>query len=229
MTDSAGPRTPRYGVFLLPDPRTAAAVTTITTQIKAQYGLVSAAAFPPHVTLVGSLALAGDPDRALPDLESELGGVLAARKSFLVANAGVARLGNAIVYDVHERDGAPNSDLLDLVAVVRSAVLPRLAPTGAGALAADVREPGQWHGHLSLASHEMDERPELADEVVTYIEGLEVTPPNQFGAEVVALYRFEHPTWTGRWWTDLSWSHLRSWRLPRGSELSSAASRVAPS
>ena len=214
MTDSAGARTPRYGVFLLPDPRTAAGVTTITTQIKAQYGLVSAAAFPPHVTLVGSLPLVGDPYQALLDLESELEAVLAARESFLVANAGVARLGNAIVYDVNERDGAPNSDLLDLAAAIRSAVLPRLAPTAPGTLAADVREPSQWHGHLSLASHEMDERPELHDEVVTYIEGLEVDTPGRFRAEVVALYQFDHPTWTGRWWTDLRWSHLRSWRLP---------------
>lgn len=214
MTESADHREPRYGVFLLPDPRTAAAVTTITSQIKAQYGLVSAAAFPPHVTLVGSLPLAGDPDQALLDLESELEVALAARESFLMANAGVARLGNAIVYDVHERDGAPNADLLDLVASVRSAVLPRLAPTASETLAPDVREPGQWHGHLSLASHEMDERPELHDEVVTYIEGLEVTPPTQFRAEVVALYQFDHPTWAGRWWTDLRWSHLRSWRLP---------------
>jgi hypothetical protein len=207
-------RIPRSGVFLLPDPPTAAAVTTITTQIKAQYGLASAAAFPPHVTLVGSLPLAGDAEQALLDLKSELDGVLVGRKSFVVANAGVARLGNAIVYDVHERDGVPNPDLLDLVASVRSAVLPRLAPTASGTLAADVREPGQWHGHLSLASHEMDERPELHDEVVSYIEGLEVAPPTEFRAEVVALYQFDHPTWKGRWWTDLSWSHLRSWRLP---------------
>ena len=41
----------RYGVFLRPDPATSVAVTQITGQLRAQYGLVSAGAFPPHVTL----------------------------------------------------------------------------------------------------------------------------------------------------------------------------------
>ena len=45
----------RFGVFLRPDPKTCAAVTQITNQLRAQYGLVSAGAFPPHITLAGSL------------------------------------------------------------------------------------------------------------------------------------------------------------------------------
>ena len=47
----------RFGVFLRPDPKTCAAVTQITSQLRAQYGLVSAGAFPPHITLAGSLPL----------------------------------------------------------------------------------------------------------------------------------------------------------------------------
>jgi hypothetical protein len=46
--------TTRYGVFLTPDPATCAAVSTVTGLIRAQYGFVSAAAFPPHATLAGS-------------------------------------------------------------------------------------------------------------------------------------------------------------------------------
>ena len=45
----------RFGVFLRPDPKTCAAVTHITNQLRAQYGLVSAGAFPTHITLAGSL------------------------------------------------------------------------------------------------------------------------------------------------------------------------------
>jgi hypothetical protein len=37
----------RYGVFFTPDARTSAAVTTITGLVRAQFGLVSAGAFPP--------------------------------------------------------------------------------------------------------------------------------------------------------------------------------------
>lgn len=36
----------RYGIFLRPDARTCRAVTVVTDQIRAQYGLVSAGAFP---------------------------------------------------------------------------------------------------------------------------------------------------------------------------------------
>ena len=48
----------RHGVFLQPEAQTSAAVTTITTYLRAQYGIVSAGRFPPHVTLAGSLPLA---------------------------------------------------------------------------------------------------------------------------------------------------------------------------
>src|SRR4029450_14112930 len=39
----------RFGVFLRPDPKTCAAVTQITSQLQAQYGLVSAGGFPPPI------------------------------------------------------------------------------------------------------------------------------------------------------------------------------------
>jgi hypothetical protein len=48
----------RYGVFLTPDAKTSAAVTNITSFVQAQFGLVSARRFPPHVTLAGNLPLA---------------------------------------------------------------------------------------------------------------------------------------------------------------------------
>lgn len=216
MTDRPD-RAARYGIFLIPDPQTSAAVTTITTQLRAQYGLVSAGAFPPHVTLAGSLLLAGNPDQARSNLMGALDEVLADRRSFAMTNAGLARLSNSVVYDVHGRDGAPNTELLALTAVIRSAVTSRLAPTAPGTLAADVRGPNQWHGHLSLASHEMDERPNLHDEVFAYVQGLDVHPPPSFHADLVALYEFDHPDWAGRWWTEMSWAYVRSWRLQHGS------------
>jgi hypothetical protein len=27
------------------------------------------------------------------------------------------------------------------------------------------------------------------------------------------LYRFAHNTWTGSWWREMRWEHVRSWRL----------------
>ena len=64
----------------------------MTNQIRAQYGFVSAARFPPHATLAGSLPLAGDPSAALDDVGA-LDTALAGVRSFAVANAGLAWLG----------------------------------------------------------------------------------------------------------------------------------------
>ena len=36
-----------------------------------------------------------------------------------------------------------------------------------------------------------------------------------FHAETVALYRLTSPSWTGEWWRQMSWTHVRSWHLSR--------------
>jgi hypothetical protein len=68
----------RFGVFLRPDPKTCAAVTQITGQLRAQYGLISAGAFPPHVTLAGSLPVVVP----LAELIQLIGFVLRRKRSF---------------------------------------------------------------------------------------------------------------------------------------------------
>jgi 2'-5' RNA ligase len=206
----------RYGVFLRPDPRTCAAVTTIANQIRAQYGLVSAARFPPHLTLAGSLPLADDPDAALDRLLATLDAVLAGTPPVPIVNAGIGRLGPGLVYDLHRLPpDRPNEALVDLAAAVQSAVRPLLAPDEPGRLSADLHERDAWRGHVSLASHELVERADLRDEIEEYARGLEVAVPARFSAEVVSLYRFVHPSWTGPWWKDFEWTHVRSRRLGR--------------
>jgi hypothetical protein len=111
----------RFGVFLRPDPKTCAAVTQITTQLRAQYGLISASAFPPHVTLAGSLPVVVP----LAELIQLIGFVLRRAPRFTVQNLGVRRLGDsALAYDVSALDGAPNRRLNDLAGAVDSVVDP---------------------------------------------------------------------------------------------------------
>jgi hypothetical protein len=214
----------RYGVFLRPDPRTCAAVTAITSQLRAQYGLVSAAAFPPHATLAGSLPLDGDPRSALHRLVDAVDGALFGMQSFRVVNAGIAWLGAGLVYDIHdiptvdESDGArkiskPNYPLVEPFSRIDTSVRPLLAPVPDGQLAADVHECDAWRAHLGLATHDLFERDNLRDEVRDYAEALAVLVPSEFMADTVALYRFMHPSWTGRWWIDLQWEYVRSWHL----------------
>jgi hypothetical protein len=187
----------RFGVFLRPDPLTCAAVTRITGQLRAQFGLVSAGAFPPHATLAGSLPLAGPPE--------ELTDALASVATFPVRNHGLAWLNGGLVYDVH------GLEMEHLAATVDAAVRPLL--DSAPGLPADLYEPGRWHAHLSLGSHDLAARPDLHDEVEAYVRGLAVEVPAEFPAEVVAVYRLEHETWTGTWWRAMEWEHVRSLRL----------------
>jgi len=193
----------RYGVFLRPDPLTCAAVTRITGQLRAQFGLVSAGAFPPHATLAGSLPLAAPPEELIRALET----ALAPLAAFTALNHGLAWLGGGLIYDVH------GEAMAELAAAVDAAVRPLLGP--APGLPADLFERERWRAHLSLASHDLFERLDLHEEVEAYVRGLAVDVPAEFTAEVVAVYRLEHATWTGSWWRAMEWEHVRSVRLAR--------------
>jgi hypothetical protein len=45
------------------------------------------------------------------------------------------------------------------------------------------------------------------------VRGLAVDVPAAFPAEVIAVYRLEHATWSGSWWRAMEWEHVRSLRL----------------
>ena len=192
----------RYGVFLTPDARTSAAVTTITGLVRAQFGLVSAGAFPPHVTLAGSLALEVGEDELL----AAVAGVVRRRGPFPVQNNGIALLGDSVVYDVHDLDGAPNTHLTGLVEDLEPVLRPLLRASTD--LPPDLRGPGDWRGHLSLASHELVGQPDLRAEVEAFVRDLDVPCPNRFGATTVTVYRFASRAWTGPWWTTLRWERV---------------------
>ena len=204
----AQPEEVRYGVFLTPDAKTSAAVTTITSLVQAQFGLVSARRFPPHVTLAGSLPLAiGE-----AELFAVVDSVVAARSPFHVHNSGIDRLGDSVVFNVHNQmDQSPNTALVDLADDLARVLRPVLRTTSG--LPADLRGRDRWRGHLSLASHELIARPDLRDEVEQFIRQLETPCPSGFPAATVTVYRLQHRNWAGPWWTDFTWEHGRSFRL----------------
>ncbi|WGD37676.1 heme utilization protein [Lysinibacter sp. HNR] len=197
-----------YGVFLLPDPITASAVSTITFQVKQQFGLVSAAAFPPHATLAGSVAIPQDPEAVIAALNP----VLSGRRQFTVINGGIQRYATAITYDIDKNsDGTQNHNLLKLAVQVNEVLTPLAVPIEATLVQPFDKD--SFRAHLSLASHELVFRPDLSSEVEEFIRALPIVPPSEFDARIVALYRFTAPDWSGHWWENLSWEHLRSWKL----------------
>jgi hypothetical protein len=199
----------RYGIFLMPDAKTSAAVSTITRLVRSQFGLVSADRFPPHVTLAGSLPLIVDETQ----LATTLAEVTANHLSVAIYNSGVRRLGDAaVVFDVHhDASGHPNTALIDLAQDVTTAVRPLLARRAG--LPPDVRSHGDWRGHLSLASHDLVGRPDLRNEVEAFIRDLDQPYPPSFQASRVVIYRLQHPNWSGSWWHSFEWTYVRTVEL----------------
>lgn len=198
----------RYGVYLRPDARTCRAVTVVTDQLRAQYGLVSAGAFPPHATLVGSQPFGRDVTEVVQALTT----LLADRPAFDVHNAGVRGQGIGYVYDVAERpDGTLNQDFVQLAADVDAAVDP-FRRTMDSPPSNDFL-PEKWRAHLSLASHDLYGRPDLRDEVGAFIRDLDIDVPSGFRGDTVVLYRTASPDWSGRWWHTMTWEHVHTWTL----------------
>ncbi|WP_211124507.1 2'-5' RNA ligase family protein [Streptomyces yatensis] len=200
----------RYGVYLRPDPATCAAVTAVTSQLRAQYGIVSAGAFPPHATLVGSRHIVAPAEEIVAAVTRGLAGA----SPITVHNAGVRRQGVGLVYDVHHlADGVtPNAAFTDLAARVDQAVVPLEipAPNPMG----HQFDADTFRAHLSLVSHDMYVRPDLSEEVEEYVRGLPVPFPKSFPGNTVTLYRTRSDDWSGRWWQTLTWEHVHTWRLP---------------
>ena len=191
----------RHGVFLLPDARTSATVTRITTYLRAQFGIVSAGRFPPHVTLAGSLALCATE----ADLLAAVRDVVARHAVFSVSNAGVKQLwGSVLAFDVHEDgSGRPNSALLSLAVDITEAARPLLRASDQ--LPADLHDRDSWHGHLSLASHELADQPDLLQKLDQFVRDLDEPSPDRFDACRLGVFRLHHPDWSGDWWTDFWW------------------------
>lgn len=196
----------RFGIFLRPDPATCLAVTQITHAVRQQFGLVAAAAFPPHATLIGNLRTDGSDDQLIDVLDP----VFADVHPIAVYNHGIDRRADSIRYDVNrDASGATvNGQLASIASAVRDVVLP-LHVRHDDLLAPNVQD-YRFAAHLSLASFELSIDDRLTREVGEFIEGLPISPPASFVAGHYSLFRFQ-ADWSGHWWTDMPWEHIRSW------------------
>lgn len=210
-----------YGVYLRPDPLTCRAVVDLTDLLKKQFGIVSAAAFPPHATLAG--AVPSDADEA--HLIEALDPILRSTPPIPVHNSGIARHNVAVTFDVDRTiSGAKNHAIKELAVAVNGALEP-LRGHGEGFRMKPFDEDG-FRAHLSLASHDLEELPHLRREVEAFLRALPHTAPSDFVADTVTLFRFHSSDWTGEWWKDLRWWHLRSWTLGEASSVDKPAPRA---
>jgi len=117
-----------YGVYLRPDPLTCRAVVELTDLLKKQFGIVSAAAFPPHATLAG--AVPSEADEA--DLVAALDPVLRSASPIPVHNSGIARHNIAVTFDVDKTVQGEKNEAIKSLAVSVNAALEPLRGQGEG-------------------------------------------------------------------------------------------------
>jgi len=197
----------RYGIFLRPDPQTCWAITQITLALRQQYGLVAAAAFAPHATLIGNL----QSGVAEQELITKLDTVFVDVRSFPVYNKGIVRTPKGtfeynINLDAHGEH--PNRDLGQVADAVKAAVLP-LHVRHEDYLAPNVQD-YVFAAHLGLASFDVHLDHRLCDEVGDFLADLPVVVPASFVARWYTLFQFR-AQWSGRWWEDMPWRHVKSW------------------
>lgn len=200
-----------WGVYLRPDPLTCKAIADITELCKRQFGIVSAAAFAPHATLAGAV-----PSNATAEEFIErLNPLLTSTPAFPVYNAGITRGNPTIFYDIDRLEsGEKNQPFHDLAIAVNEVIAPltEYAPDDW----IQPFEPAGFHAHFSLASHDLRRRADLREEVEEFIRALPVDYSPTFVADTITLFRFHSADWNSEWWYDITWEHVRSWRLARG-------------
>jgi hypothetical protein len=197
----------RYGIFLRPDPETCWAITQITYALHQQYGFVAAAAFAPHATLIGNLQSGVEEE----ELVHILDGVFENVHPIAVYNSGVQRTHKGTYeynIDLDADQEKPNAQLGRIGAAVKKAVLP-IHVRHEDYLAPNVQD-YTFAGHLGLASFELHIDNRLSDEVGEFIAGLPITAPSSFVARWYTLFQFE-AAWSGHWWENMPWRHVKSW------------------
>lgn len=183
-------------------------MTQVTHVLRQQFGIVSAAAFPPHVTLAGFTATSAPREEIARAVEV----ALEDQREFVVWNAGITRSNVTIAFDVNGVPGGEvNSSLGTLAERVNDAMSP-FALDFDGELGPPYSPEG-FRAHISLASHDLKVREDLREEVEEFIRGLDIAYPEAFVATTVSMFEFWSDDWHSEWWHSLTWRHLRSWKL----------------
>ncbi|WP_040165151.1 2'-5' RNA ligase family protein [Microbacterium gorillae] len=210
-TAEANTADPRYGVFLRPSPVFARLIAEAFHVMERQYGLREAASYPPHVTLVGSVAL----DAPESDLIDTLDAVLSARSAMTVRNLGLRqRPGDGIGYALAGMgDGSDPLRALGGELITALAPLRVFPPSDWDVVQRRRDAPERFHPHLTLAGRELEGADALRQEVHEFLVGAGFDGPASFHGDTVTLYRLTADAWTPDYWQSLTWDVVRSWRL----------------
>lgn len=171
-------------------------------------------AYPPHITLLGSVVLNGTEEQLITVLDAEL----RSAQSIPMYGVGLnASIGAAVGIDYHKtRDGYENTQMADLYEDLRRATqsLRGYEPSDRKAAHRRVKESREFfHAHLTVLGHDGIDNPSLRDAAKATLEQLADDVPPEWTASTVTLYRFWSEDWSYEYWLTQEWIPLHSWTL----------------
>lgn len=200
----------RHGVFLRPGPSVAARTLEAFAVCERQFGFTAAGAYPPHVTILGSIDLVVEEGELVSAVESALAG--ARPMSVRVGPLQLDAHGTYLGHPLGQADGAPLTALM-------GRVLERVDPLRTirdGDFSAEARRadsPETYTPHLTVLGHDGAERPDELPDVLAFLGALGLDEPVEEVWDAVSLYRFASDDWQGRYWQTMTWEIVRTWHL----------------
>lgn len=215
----------RYGVFLRPDAQFCDEALRAMVHVNYQFGLSAALAYPPHITLVGSIALNPNEPCAYDDAQSfrisPRESQLVAAVDRAVASSGPQRLAvksfalseNGFVYYAFEDQ--PGNCISNLMGAILSAVAPMRVYHDDDRTVVERKQdsPLNYQPHLTVLSHDGGLDPDVAREAYEQLLELGYGQKTDMISNTVSLYRFGSTTWSGEYWMNMKWRLLKSWKL----------------
>lgn len=205
----------RYGVFLRPSPELIEEVLRGYQVVVHQCGFTAAKVYPPHLTLVGSIALA--PGVEEEDLTHAVETVLAGFDPLALVNTGLEQADNgSIGYQIEDAEGVDSDQgVRSLMGSIVEAVTPLriFPPTDLTVQRLMELNADTFHPHISLLSHDGRDNVPLAQECFEVLRALGIGEYREWTGTVVTLYRFHSDEWSGRYWESMTWKALHTWNL----------------
>lgn len=200
----------RYGVFLRPSAELTEQALQANQITAGLFGFQSANAYPPHITLVGSIS----PSVPLAELLPVLDRVLANRPAVELTTVGMEAGPGSLGYRF--TDARPGqAPVADLMGAILDAVAP-LRHFHDDDFTAERRRndsPANFAPHLSIISFDGPQRPGLVAETAELLAELGIGGPATAVFDRVHLLAFSSLDRTGPYWQTMQWELLHSWRL----------------
>lgn len=199
----------RYGVFLRPSARVAIRSLQAFDLCARMFGFIAARAYPPHVTLVGSINAAVPETQLIAVIDRAL---IDAPVQQITIEPIARTAGSSLHHAITDRTGGALRDLMgSLLAAVAPLRVFDDRDFGVERRRADA--PERFRPHLSIVGHDGAQNPAEVDEALAYLTHLGLDERLEETWDAVVLYRLTSRDWSGPYWETMTWEVVRTWRL----------------